>query len=110
IGGKMFAYADMVDFGRFSVKCDPDEAILLRDQHSEITPGFHMNKRHWNTIATTGDLPDAFLRAQIRNSYRLVLCGVTPRTLRDEITAYLQKVGLPSVDPSTASEIAEEAP
>ncbi|MEG1610992.1 MAG: MmcQ/YjbR family DNA-binding protein [Alistipes sp.] len=95
IGGKMFAYADMVDFGRFAVKCDPDEAVALRDQHTEITPGFHMNKRHWNTIATTGDLPDAFLREQIRNSYRLVLRGITPRARREEIEQYIKKTGLP---------------
>ncbi|MEG2612055.1 MAG: MmcQ/YjbR family DNA-binding protein [Alistipes sp.] len=95
IGGKMFAYADMVDFGRFAVKCDPDEAVALRDRHTEITPGFHMNKRHWNTIATTGDLPDAFLREQIRNSYRLVLRGITPRARREEIEQYIKKTGLP---------------
>lgn len=57
IGGRMYAYADMVDFTRIAVKCDPDEAIALRERYPEVEPAFHMNKRHWNGIRTTGDLP-----------------------------------------------------
>ena len=83
IGGRMYAYADMVDFTRIAVKCDPDEAIALRERYPEVEPAFHMNKRHWNGIRTTGDLPDSFIREQVRNSYLLVLRrNVTPRALR----------------------------
>ena len=55
-----------------------------------------MNKRHWNGIRTTGDLPDAFIREQVRNSYLLVLRrNVTPRALSDELMAYVERTGLP---------------
>lgn len=96
IGGRMYAYADMVDFEWIALKCDPDEAIALRERYAEITPAFHSNKKHWNGICTTGDLPDSFIREQIRNSYRLVLRqNVTPRALRDEILSYIDEHGLP---------------
>lgn len=95
IGGKMFAYADMVDFEWIGLKCDPDEAIVLRERYAEIEPAFHSNKKHWNGIRTTGDLPDSFVREQIRNSYRLVLAGVTPRVRREEIMEYVREHALP---------------
>lgn len=96
IGGRMYVYADMVDFEHIAVKCEPDEAILLRERYPEITPGFHMNKRHWNTIATSGDLPDAFIREQIRRSYLLVLRqNVTPRARREQIESYIAQHDLP---------------
>lgn len=96
IGGKMYACADMVDFEWVAVKCDPDEAQLLREQYDEVGTAPHFNKRHWNGIRTTGDLPDTFIRAQIRNSYMLVLRqNVLPRSLREEILAYVEKHGLP---------------
>ena len=64
--------------------------------HAENAPAYHFNKRHWNGIRTDGDLPDAFLREQIRNSYLLVLRrSVTPRALRDEILALVERQGLP---------------
>lgn len=96
VGGRMYAYVDMVEFAEIAVKCDPDEAILLRERYAEIVPAFHSNKKHWNGIRTAGDLPDAFIREQVRNSYMLVLRqNVTPRTLRDEILAYVEQKGLP---------------
>ena len=96
VGGKMFACADMVDFGHFAVKCDPDEALSLRERYPEVDIAWHFNKRHWNGIRTDGDLPDAFLREQIRNSYLLTLHkNVTPKTLREEILAYVEQHGLP---------------
>ena len=73
-GGKMFAL-----FGRrqgneaVSLKCDPDYAELLRRQHPCIEPGYHLNKRHWNTIDLTGGLPDAELTALLDQSYELVV-------------------------------------
>ena len=96
VGGRMFALADMVDFTAVSVKCDPDTAIRLREEFPEITPGGHLNKRHWNTIRTDGDLPERFVREQIRNSYLLVLRqNVTPKSLREEILACVEQAGLP---------------
>ena len=96
VGGKMYACADMVDFDHFAVKCDPDEALRLREQYAEVSTARHFNKQHWNGVRTDGDLPDAFLRGQIRNSYLLVLRqSVTPKALREEILAYVRQHGLP---------------
>ena len=96
VGGRMYACADMVDFATIAVKCDPDEALLLRERYPEVGTAHHFNKRHWNGIRTDGDLPDAFLREQIRNSYMTVLRrNVTPRALRDELLAYVAEHGLP---------------
>lgn len=96
VGGKMFACADMVDFETIAVKCDPGEALLLREQYEGVSTAHHFNKDHWNGIRTSGDLPDAFLREQIRNSYLLVLRrNVTPKALREEIQAYVAEHGLP---------------
>lgn len=96
VGGKMFACADMADFDTIAVKCDPDEALLLRERYDGVNAAYHFNKVHWNGIRTGGDLPDAFLREQIRNSYLLVLRrNVTPKALREEILAYVAEHGLP---------------
>lgn len=96
VGGKMFACADMSGFDTIAVKCDPDEALVLRERYDGVNAAYHFNKKHWNGIRTNGDLPDAFLREQIRNSYLLVLRrNVTPKTLREEILAYGAEHGLP---------------
>lgn len=95
IGGRMYACADMEEFGQIAVKCNPDEAIALREKYPEIDAAYHFNKKHWNGIRTTGDLPDAFIREQIRKSYLLVLDGVSPRALREEIKSHIEKTGLP---------------
>ena len=95
VGGKMFCYADMVDFDRIAVKCDPDEAIALREQFPDlVVPAYHSNKRHWNGVRVDGDLPDSFVREQVRKSYRLVAAGITPKTLREEVAAAIEKSGL----------------
>lgn len=92
----MFTYADMVDFRRFAVKCDPDEAIALREQYADITPAWHSSKRHWNDVYVDGDLPDYLVREQIRNSYLLVIKqNVTPKAKRDELLQYLSTIELP---------------
>ena len=96
VGGKMYACADMADFGHIAVKCDPDEALRLREQYPEVDIAWHFNKRHWNGIRTDGDLPDAFIREQIRNSNLMVLRkNVTPKQLRDEILDYAEQHGIP---------------
>ncbi len=61
---------------RFNVKCDPEMAVGLREQYASILPGYHMNKKHWNTVIVDGSLPDSFLRQTITDSYYLV-AGIT---------------------------------
>lgn len=96
VGGKMYAYAGMEAFDRIALKCDPDRALSLREEHPEIAPAWHSNKRHWNDVRTDGDLPDAFIRQMIRDSYMLVLNrNVTPKALREELLAYVAEHGLP---------------
>lgn len=86
----MYAYADMVDFGFIALKCDPDQAITLREQYPEIEPAFHCNKRHWNGVCPHGDLPEEFIKEQIFNSYMLVINkNVSPKSLKQEILDYL---------------------
>ena len=95
IGGKMFAYADMNDFCRFAVKCDPDEAEEMRARLPEVAPAHHSNTRHWNDVRTDGSLTDDFLRLQIRNSYLLVARNnVTPKALRLAILDEIERSGL----------------
>lgn len=73
--GKMFAIAS-VDGSRVSLKCDPTWATVLRDTYPAITPGYHLNKQHWNTIALDGSVPEAELAAQIDHAYDLVVKGL----------------------------------
>lgn len=71
---KMFLLASLDSMPlQFNVKCDPDEAELLREQYPAIQPGYHMNKRHWNTVTIDGTIPEKLLRSMIDDSYRLVV-------------------------------------
>ena len=57
---------------QFNVKCNPEKAIELRETYDSIIPGYHMNKKHWNTVIVDGKLPNKFLNEQILHSYKLV--------------------------------------
>ena len=82
VGGKIFLLTDMQDSGRICIKCDPERAIELRERYpEEVMPGYHMNKRHWNTVKTEGDLPEKLIRGWIEDSYRLT-AGSLPKTKR----------------------------
>lgn len=75
--GKMFALTvpDEVP-SRVNLKCDPDRALELRDEYDAIIPGFHMNKRHWNTVYLDETLSDSLVRDLIDHSYDLVVRGL----------------------------------
>jgi predicted DNA-binding protein (MmcQ/YjbR family) len=71
---KMFATLAMQDgVGRMNLKCDPDEAQILRDIFTAVKPGYHMNKRHWNTVILDNSIPEGEIQRMIENSYTLVL-------------------------------------
>jgi predicted DNA-binding protein (MmcQ/YjbR family) len=71
--GKMFALIEEgKDPVRLSLKCDPGLSKLLREKYDEIMPGYHLNKKHWNTLALTGQLEWEEVQALIRLSYQLV--------------------------------------
>jgi len=82
--GKMFALTGLEhpEF-RVNLKCDPDRAIELREQYPAIQPGWHMSKKHWNTVYFEEDLEDAFLRELIDHSYDLVVKGFSKKLLEE---------------------------
>src|SRR6218665_930250 len=72
IGGKIFLLLSLdADPPSFNAKCDPDHALELREQYECIVPGYHMNKKHWNTVVVDGTLPARELKALIDESYDL---------------------------------------
>ncbi len=74
VGGKMFALSqlDAVSL-RVSLKCEPRLAEALRQAHAAVIPGYHLNKRHWNTVIIDGSLPDNAIRDMVEDSYDLVV-------------------------------------
>ena len=79
IGGhKMFALFSPEEVPlRVNLKCDPDRALDLRDQHEAIIPGYHMDKRHWNTVLVDGTLPTSLITELVEHSFALVYAGLT---------------------------------
>lgn len=70
---KMFALvAENTTPLRVSLKCDPQLAVVLREKYETVVPGYHLNKKHWNTIICTGQMPDDEIQDLARLSYRLV--------------------------------------
>lgn len=86
VGGKMFILAGITPGDSFNAKCDPELAIELREKFTEVTPGYHMNKAHWNTIYMSGSLNSKQLRDMIDHSYDLVLKSL-PKKLQADIAA-----------------------
>jgi predicted DNA-binding protein (MmcQ/YjbR family) len=71
---------------KVSVKCEPELAHQLRTSYPEIEPGYHLNKRHWNTVTIDGSLPDKLVRDMLEDSYDLVVAAL-PRRLREQLAA-----------------------
>jgi len=84
--GKMFALTNLDGSTTINLKCDPDRAIELREQYSDILPGYHMNKTHWNTVNVQGSLSNQMIKELIGHSYDLVVRSLT-RKLREELQA-----------------------
>jgi predicted DNA-binding protein (MmcQ/YjbR family) len=74
--GKMFALVGDGEPLAVNLKCDPDEAVFLRQMYSAIEPGYHMNKRLWNTVTIDGSIPDEEIRQMVDTSYNLVVKGL----------------------------------
>lgn len=84
VAGKMFALTDIENFQSINLKCDPETAIQLREQYPDVKPGYHMNKRHWNTVNSSGMVGDDLLKQWIDDSYLLVVNGL-PKKVQEEI-------------------------
>lgn len=78
VRGKMFALLAWQETPlRLSLKCDPDHALALRDIYPAVQPGYHLNKRHWNTVTLDGSISQAEIFAMVDESYRLVVKGLS---------------------------------
>lgn len=82
--GKIFALTNVELFGSINLKCDPEEAVLLRENYTSVIPGYHMNKNHWNTVLMDNSVPDAILNSWIDNSYNLVIKSL-PKKVRTNL-------------------------
>jgi predicted DNA-binding protein (MmcQ/YjbR family) len=77
VGGKMFALAALDEMApTVNLKCDPDLALDLRDRYEQVRAGYHMNKKHWNTVEIESGIPDIEVRKMIDHSYQLVIKGL----------------------------------
>lgn len=79
VGSKMFALVDIEEAKSVNLKCDPEKALELREAHTEIQPGYHMNKQHWNTVSLQESLSDDFIEELIDHSYDLVYASLTKK-------------------------------
>lgn len=89
VGGKVFAIVNITDmkmagevvppFHFTNLKCDPDKAIELREEHDAIQPGWHMSKKNWNTVYFDNSLKDSFLKELIDHSYHEVFEGLSQK-------------------------------
>jgi len=75
VNGKMFALTDLEDKFSVGLKCDPELAVELREQYPAVKPGYHMNKKYWNTVEIDGSISDSVLKEWILLSYNLVIKG-----------------------------------
>lgn len=79
--GKMFALADVDGFTSVNLKCDPELAIELRERYEGVVlPGYHQNKKHWNTILIDGSIAERLIKEWIDHSYDLVVEGLPKRS------------------------------
>ncbi|HXA01703.1 MAG TPA: MmcQ/YjbR family DNA-binding protein [Cytophagaceae bacterium] len=76
---KLFALTNVEEFDSINLKGDPEENVQLREKHDGIQPGYHMNKKHWNTVLTDGSVNDKLMKEMIDKSYKLVVAGLTKK-------------------------------
>lgn len=85
VEGKIFAIAALMEVPpRVNLKCDPDLALELRDRYEQVQPGYHMNKKHWNTVELDGVIPQAEIKKMVDDSYGLVVQSL-PKAKREKL-------------------------
>lgn len=77
--GKMFALSGIDNFEFINLKCEPDKAIDLREQYHSVKPGYHMNKKLWNSVYIDGDVTDELIYGMIDDSYELIVKSLTKK-------------------------------
>ncbi|WP_320827260.1 MmcQ/YjbR family DNA-binding protein [Reinekea sp.] len=85
VGGKIFALVRLAAPLSINLKCDPQEAMILRASFDAVIPGYHMNKKHWNTIDLSAELASGLVEGWLDDSYALVLKGL-PKALQARLT------------------------
>lgn len=89
--GKLFALIGVDTLPlRVNLKCDPERAVELREEYEGIIPGYHMNKKHWNTVYLAKDVPGALIRELIVHSWERVVAGMSKKD-REELTNKLNE-------------------
>ena len=86
VGGKMFALTDIDEFDFVNLKSTPERCIELRETYQGISPGWHMNKVHWNSVSINSDVPDDTIKKLIDDSYELVYSSL-PQRIKNELQA-----------------------
>ena len=85
VEGKIFAIAALDEVPpRVNLKCDPDLALELRDRYEQVRPGYHMNKKHWNTVELDGVIPQKEIKKMIDHSYDLIVASL-PKSRRPRV-------------------------
>lgn len=84
VGGKIFVLTNVNGFTSANLKCDPERAVELRDQYDGILPGYHMNKKHWNTVLLDNSVPEKLFLELVDHSYDLVFKSLTVK-IKNEI-------------------------
>jgi predicted DNA-binding protein (MmcQ/YjbR family) len=84
--GKVFALTNIDGFSSINLKADPEHAVELREQYLSVMPGYHMNKKHWNTVLMDGSIADKLILTWIDDSYRLVASSLT-KSLKSALEA-----------------------
>jgi predicted DNA-binding protein (MmcQ/YjbR family) len=87
VRGKIYCLVSLESIPlQFNLKCDPLRAIELREEYDAVQPGYHMNKKHWNTVVMNGSIPSRVIREMIDDSYTLIFESL-PKRLRNELDA-----------------------
>jgi predicted DNA-binding protein (MmcQ/YjbR family) len=82
--GKLFALTDVAAFESINLKVDPEKGAELRERYPAVQPGYHMNKKHWNTVLMDGSIADKLVKTWIDDSYNLVVNGL-PRMQKNQL-------------------------
>ena len=77
--GKIFAITSVESFESVNLKCDPEEAVALRERYDSVLPGYHMNKKHWNSVLMDGSIPDKLFLKWVDHSYEQVVKTLTKK-------------------------------
>ena len=85
--GKIFVIASLTPPYSINLKCDPEKAIELRERYEAVSPGYHMNKTHWNTIDLSENIPPKLIKEWIDHSYDLVVNGLTKKE-KEKLATY----------------------